>query len=115
ALERKRLLEVIAVVKSEAPPEIAPSKIPSALIARSEKMLRLLKEAELYASITVPLLVTGQKGTGKETVARHIHDTGSQKDGPFVVLDLESLKGDQHLTALFGSDKGGAHIDQARK
>ena len=115
ALERKRLLEVIAVVKSEALPEIAPSRIPSALIARSEKMLRLLKEAELYASITVPLLITGQKGTGKETVARHIHDSGSQKGGPFVVLDLESLKGDQHLTALFGSEKGGGHIDQARK
>ena len=114
ALERKRLLEVIAVVKSEAPTEIAPSRIPSALVARSEKMLRLLKEAELYASITVPMLITGQKGTGKETVARLIHDTGSQKGGPFVVLDLERVEGNRHMEALFGNE-GGGHIDQARK
>jgi type II secretory ATPase GspE/PulE/Tfp pilus assembly ATPase PilB-like protein/CheY-like chemotaxis protein len=115
ALERKRLLEVIAVVKSEAPPEIAQSKIPSALIARSEKMLRLLKEADLYASITVPLLITGQKGTGKETIARYVHDSGSQKAGPFAVLDLESLKGDQHLAALFGNEREAGYIDRARK
>jgi type II secretory ATPase GspE/PulE/Tfp pilus assembly ATPase PilB-like protein/CheY-like chemotaxis protein len=115
ALERKRLLEVIAVVKSEAPTQISPSKISRAMIARSEKMLRLLKEAELYASISVPLLIIGQKGTGKETVARHIHESGPQKGGPFVVLDLESLQGDQHLEALFGSEKGGGHIDQARR
>jgi len=69
ALERKRLLEVIAVVKSEAPPEISQNKISRTMIVRSEKMLRLFKEAELYASIMVPLLITGQKGTGKETVA----------------------------------------------
>ncbi|HNQ02958.1 MAG TPA: sigma-54 dependent transcriptional regulator, partial [Syntrophales bacterium] len=115
ALERKRLLDVIAVVKSEAQPEIAPNRIPPALIARSDKMLRLLKEAELYASITVPMLVTGQKGTGKETIARHIHDSGSRKSGPFVVLDLEALTGDRHLAALFGSETGGGHIDEARK
>ena len=115
ALERKRLLEVIAVVKSEAPTPISPGKISRAIIARSDKMLRLLKEAELYASITVPLLITGQKGTGKETIARHIHETGSQKGGPFVVLDLESLKGAQHMEALFGNEKGGGHVDQARR
>jgi len=115
ALERKRLLEVIAVVKSETPPEISQNKISRTMIARSEKMLRLLKEAELYASITVPLLITGQKGTGKETVARFIHESGPRKSGPFVVLDLENLKGDQHLEALFGNDRGGGHIEQARK
>ena len=115
ALERKRLLEVIAVVKSEAPPEISENKISRTMIARSEKMLRLLKEAELYSSITVPLLITGQKGTGKETVARFIHESGSQKSGPFVALDLETLTGDQHLGALFGSENGGGHVDQARK
>ena len=103
ALERKRLLEVIAVVKSEATPEMTPSRSSRTLIARSEKMLRLLKEADLYASITVPLLITGQKGAGKETVARHIHDSGSRKSGPFVVLDLERVEGIRHMEALFGN------------
>jgi DNA-binding NtrC family response regulator len=115
ALERKRLLDVIAVVKSEVPPQISPGKISHVMIASSEKMLRLLKEAELYASITVPLLITGQPGTGKETMARHIHESGSRKDGPFVVADLENLKDDQYLDALFGSEKGNGHIDQARR
>jgi DNA-binding NtrC family response regulator len=115
ALERKRLLEVIAVVKSEAPPENSQNKISRTMIARSEKMLRLLKEAELYASISVPLLITGQKGTGKETVARFIHESGPQKTAPFVVLDLEKLTGDQHGEALFGNEKGGGHIAQARR
>ena len=48
-------------------------------------------------------------------MARHIHESGPQKGGPFVVLDLESLQGDQHMEALFGSEKGGGQIDQARR
>jgi two-component system response regulator AtoC len=73
ALERRRLLEVLSVGKAGSLPQIKHKDAFAPIVTQSEKMLRLLKEAELHAASNVPALITGESGTGKELLARAIH------------------------------------------
>lgn len=52
------------------------------------------------------LLILGQTGTGKSTLARKIHDEGSRSSGPFVNMNLASLHDETMESTLFGHERG---------
>jgi len=52
------------------------------------------RAVERAARTTAPMLLEGEPGTGKTTLARTIHDSGIRRDGPFVVVDLADGPGD---------------------
>lgn len=54
------------------------------LLGRSEAVCRVLQMTQKLAPLDSPVLVTGEKGTGKKFVARALHDLGHRADGPFV-------------------------------
>jgi sigma54-dependent transcription regulator len=60
---------------------------------RSAGMARLLQKAGKAASRRVPVLVLGEAGTEKASLARLIHDTGPRKDGPFRTVNCSLLSG----------------------
>ncbi len=71
---------------------------------------RLVKR---MAGSRFPVLILGETGTGKEVVARAIHNLG--QGGPFVVVDCSSLVGPLMESELFGYAKGaftGAHVQK---
>jgi DNA-binding NtrC family response regulator len=74
------------------------------LVAVSAPMRKLVGRIGVVASSDVPVVVTGDRGTGKELVARTIHAKGSRQDGPFVRIDGVEL-GD----LLLACDPAGAH------
>jgi len=57
------------------------------LVAISPVMRRLVGQIGVLAASDAPVVITGDRGTGKELVARTIHAQGPRRDGPFVLLD----------------------------
>lgn len=85
------------------------------IITRNPKLIEIKKQAEILASIDVPILIYGETGTGKELFARAIHNASSRSDSPFVPINCGALPLDLIDSLLFGHKKGsftGASQDQ---
>ncbi|MGE5789316.1 MAG: sigma-54-dependent transcriptional regulator [Syntrophaceae bacterium] len=116
AMERRRLLEIISVGKTGSLPQIKHKDAFAPIITQSEKMIRLLKEAELHAESDVPVLITGESGTGKELLAKAIHRSSPRAQFPFTSINMASLTGSLFDAEFFGHTKGaftGAEKDRA--
>jgi transcriptional regulator with GAF, ATPase, and Fis domain len=77
-----------------------------AVIGGSPAMREIFAHLEKIAPTDLTCLVTGETGTGKEMVARAIHNASHRADGPFVVLDCGSIPRDLIESTLFGHEKG---------
>lgn len=76
------------------------------LVGRSAMMRELFATLDRIARTDASVLLHGETGTGKELVARAIHDASQRSDKPFIVVDCASLP-DQLLAAeLFGHTRG---------
>ena len=76
------------------------------LIGASLSMRRLYQQIGKVASASMPVLITGETGTGKELVAEAIHQFSDRADGPFVVLDCGTVPPDLFASVLFGHEAG---------
>ncbi|WP_162560174.1 sigma 54-interacting transcriptional regulator [Methylotetracoccus oryzae] len=86
-----------------------------ALIGDSEPMQRLHRLIADIARGTWTVLIEGETGSGKELVARAVHDGGPRKQGPFVAVNSAGLSESLLASQLFGHRKGaftGATCDQ---
>jgi len=116
ALERRRLIEILDVAKSKAPPRIKNLEAFKSIITQSEEMLKILKEAELHSLSNIPILITGETGTGKELLARSIHAASPRARYDFMAINMESLNPQLFESQFFGHIRGaftGAEKDQA--
>ncbi len=72
-------------------------------LSSDEKMLRIQDIIWQIASTDVPVLITGEAGVGKKVIAQAIHDTKSDKQRPFIVVDCTELSTSQIDEELFSS------------
>ncbi len=72
------------------------------LVGHTSVMHRLYRRIEAAARIELPLLIVGERGTGKELVARAIHECGTRRDASFAALRCESLPSYLIENELFG-------------
>jgi DNA-binding NtrC family response regulator len=77
-----------------------------ALVGASPKMRRVFSILEKVAPTPLSVLVLGETGTGKEGVAKALHDASPQRNGPFVVVDCGSIPETLAESLLFGHEKG---------
>ncbi|MBL8621821.1 MAG: sigma 54-dependent Fis family transcriptional regulator [Myxococcales bacterium] len=77
-----------------------------AIIGGSAAMRQIFAQLEKVAPSDLTVLITGETGTGKEMVARAVHNTSSRKAKPFVVLDCGSIPKELIESTLFGHEKG---------
>lgn len=76
------------------------------IISRNEKLKNMLRKVEQVASTTANVLVLGETGTGKELVARAIHNISDRRDRPLVKVNCAALPANLIESELFGHEKG---------
>jgi DNA-binding NtrC family response regulator len=75
-------------------------------VFRSPQMAELLKIAVRLAATDLPVLISGETGTGKEVIARLIHEHSLVKRGPFVAFNCSALPRELVESQLFGHRRG---------
>lgn len=73
---------------------------------KSPAALQLFEHARLVAPTDISVLITGASGTGKEYVARFIHEQSNRKDAPFIAVDCGAIPKDLAASEFFGHIKG---------
>jgi DNA-binding NtrC family response regulator len=76
------------------------------LIGASPQMKRVYQLVRSVADLNAAVLVTGQSGTGKELIARAIHNLGSRSSRPFVAVSCGAIPETLIEAELFGHEKG---------
>lgn len=78
----------------------------SRLVGRNPAIQRLRAQISAVADTDADVLITGETGTGKEVVARALHDFGSRSKGNFVAINCAALPADIFESELFGHEAG---------
>lgn len=76
------------------------------IITRSETMAAVLRTAQKAAASSIPVLIEGESGVGKELFARAIHGSSERKAKPFVAVNCGAIPDNLVESILFGHEKG---------
>ncbi len=76
------------------------------IVWQSVAMEKVLNRLERVAASETRVCIYGETGTGKELVARTIHDRSSRHDGPFITLNCAAVPAELIESELFGHEKG---------
>ena len=86
--------------------ELRPGVSAGEILGESPAIGRLLGEIELVAATDSTVLILGETGTGKELVARAIHERSARRERPLVAVNCAALPRDLVESELFGHEKG---------
>ena len=100
ALERRELKHEVAVLRTELESRY------DTLVAASPKMNELAQTAKKVAQSDTTILLLGESGTGKDLLARSIHNWSSRRDRLFMAVNCVALSEELLESELFGHEKG---------
>ena len=110
AINRSRHLEQLRTEPAHEKPDrevdISRDIDLSEIVGTSEALRGVLKAVETVAPTDSTVLICGETGTGKELIARAIHDVGRRTVEPFVKLNCAAIPGGLLESELFGHEKG---------
>jgi len=101
ALERTDLIQETKKLKRKIP-----SKLSTQIIGESKPIKHILEMIEKVAPTDARVLITGANGTGKELVARSIHEQSMRTKRPFIELNCAAIPSELIESELFGHEKG---------
>ena len=103
ALEQKRRAPKIAVPVREEVEDLP-------LVGRTPAMQALYRLVAKVMNTDIPVLITGESGTGKSLLARAIHDFSDRRTLPFVVAQASDLQGVEGPSSLIARARGGSVV-----
>jgi len=88
--------------------EILPSEkeVLGEMVGRSRAMREIFGLVERIATTDATVLIEGETGTGKDMIARTLHQLSKRRDAPFIVVDCGAVAGTLIESELFGHEKG---------
>ncbi|MEH7238556.1 sigma-54-dependent Fis family transcriptional regulator [Bacillus sp. JJ1562] len=98
----------VSIFKTKSIPStsVPTSSVNHNLVGESPEIKTILHKCRQIASINTPVLLTGETGTGKEVIARYIHEVSSRKDKPFIAINCGALQKELIGSELFGYESG---------
>ncbi|MEM0515518.1 sigma 54-interacting transcriptional regulator [Pseudoalteromonas sp. YIC-827] len=78
----------------------------SYIVTRSASMYHLLEQVRMVGATDVNVLISGASGTGKELLARAVHESSAVSGGPFVAINCGAVPAELLESQLFGHKKG---------
>ena len=99
ALDKKNLTTENKVLKKAV-------KVQNKMIGESRPMLQVKDMIEKVAPTNARVLITGENGTGKELVARQLHELSPRSHGPFIEVNCAAIPAELIESQLFGHEKG---------
>ncbi len=91
------------------------SELSARLVGQSPSIQRLREQIGALAAIHADVLILGETGTGKEVVARALHDLSHRRNGPFVAINAGALAESVVESELFGHEPGAFTGAQKRR
>jgi len=76
------------------------------IVGKTPRMLHIFEVIKQIAKTRTSVLITGERGTGKELIARAIHEESERRDMPFVVINCGSIPDTLIESEIFGYKKG---------
>jgi two-component system nitrogen regulation response regulator NtrX len=76
------------------------------IVWASEPMRRVMAQVERVAASETRVCILGETGTGKELIARTLHERSARRSGPFVTLNCAAVPAELIESELFGHEKG---------
>jgi DNA-binding NtrC family response regulator len=110
--------DLVALIRSSLPVKAPPDRNNSAadnfalpiefegIIAVSLPMGAVLRRAVEAANVDLPVLITGETGTGKDLIAAAIHKRSRRKDNPYIVVNTGAMSPQLIASEIFGHEKG---------
>lgn len=95
----------ISLALTEVPVDDRPIRF-DRMIAKSPAMKNVFRRIIMAAATDVPVLVLGETGTGKDLVARSIHQRSDRRNGPFVAVNVGAVPRELVASELFGHERG---------
>ncbi len=99
AIDKKELVTQTKTLKKEIEKKYE-------IVGRSPVMLQLKEMIARVAPTTARVLITGENGTGKELVARQIHEQSTRSKSPFIEVNCAAIPSELIESQLFGHEKG---------
>jgi Nif-specific regulatory protein len=87
---------------------------PYGIVGQSRLIADLIQRIELVSATRSTVLITGETGTGKELVARAVHDRSAQRNLPFIKVNCAAIPETLLESELFGHVKGASQTPPAR-
>lgn len=88
------------------PPRGRPSALRALFPTRHRPLLQELSALDRALDLPTTVLIVGESGTGKDRLARALHDASARRDRPFVRIDAANLSDDLFESELFGHERG---------
>ncbi|MEG0556884.1 MAG: sigma-54 dependent transcriptional regulator [Comamonas sp.] len=106
ALERRRLVLEVRSLRQQLQSRDSRDLLQGQLLGRSPLVQQLRQTVQSLAASAADVLIMGETGTGKELVARCLHETSNRKNGHFVAINCGGLPETRGDSEMFGSEAG---------
>ena len=104
--EVDRLRERLELENAYLQEEIRIETNPRGIIGQSEAIQKTLRQVKLVAPTTAAVMITGKSGTGKELIARAIHEASNRRDRPLIRVNCAAIPRELFESEFFGHVKG---------